>query len=103
MTLNQDDYVRRQLRRMKAYDATGFTAKEAADRHGADSGNTNTSITALMHWVNETQKALTNEKLDGVARARLGELLITTCRYLSEREATSRRVLNASVDAEQEG
>jgi hypothetical protein len=103
MTFNQDDYVRRQLRRMKASDASGFTAKEAADRHNTDSGNTNISVTALMNWVTETQKALTNEKLDGVARARLGELLITTCRYLSEREANSRRVLNAATDSEKEG
>ena len=103
MTFNHDDYVQRQLRRMKAADASGFTAKEAADQHGADSGNTNIGIAALMNWVTETQKALKNEKLDGVARARLGELLITTCRYLSEREATSRRVLNAATDSEKEG
>lgn len=59
--------------------------------HVAAQSQTQVAVTTLMGWVADAQKALAAEKLDGVARARLGELILNACRYLSEREDTIKR------------
>jgi hypothetical protein len=45
-----------------------------------------------MQWVAAAQQSLTGEKIDGTARARIGELLINACRYLAEREAAAKKI-----------
>jgi len=59
----------------------------------------------LMHWVADAQKALASGKVDGPARARLGELVLNACHYLTEREAAHRKVSDraqSKADAAQE-
>lgn len=65
--------------------------------HTAAKSQTDMAVTALMQWVAEAQKALSNDKMDATARARLGELLINACRYLAEREVAAKK---AQVRAE---
>ena len=62
-----------------------------AESYKAAQAQTDTGVATLMHWVAEAQKALTNDKLDGTARARIGELLINACRYLAEREGAAKK------------
>lgn len=54
--------------------------------------STKTAEATLMSWVADAQQALESGKVDGPARARLGELLLNACRYLAEREAAHRKV-----------
>ena len=62
-----------------------------ADAHQEAQGRTKAVEVTLMHWVTEAQRSLDNDKLDGLARARLGELILNACRYLSEREEFHRK------------
>jgi hypothetical protein len=62
-----------------------------AEHHIAAKMQTDSAVTALMLWVAEAQKATVSDKLDGTARARIGELLINACRYLAEREAAAKK------------
>lgn len=58
------------------------------------------AVSALVHWVAQAEKAVSNDKLDGTARARLGELLINACRYLADRESAAKRAMEkAAYDA----
>ena len=45
-----------------------------------------------MRWVADAQQALDSGKVDGPARARLGELVLNACHYLTQREAAHRKV-----------
>lgn len=60
------------------------------ETHKAAQTQTELAVTTLMRWVADAQTALEGNKLDGVARARLGELILNACRFLTEREATIR-------------
>ena len=53
-----------------------------ADAHQAALGRTQVAESTLMGWVAEAKRSLENDKLDGLARARLGELFLNACRYL---------------------
>ena len=58
-----------------------------------------------MRWVTDAQQALASGKVDGPSRARLGELVLNACRYLTEREAAHRKVSDraqSKVDVAQE-
>jgi len=75
-----------------------------ADTHQAAQARTRAAETNLMRWVTDAQRAIENDKLDGLARARLGELLLNACRYLSERENFHRKAALAAqlrTDSEQ--
>ena len=61
-------------------------------QHYNAQAQTNAAVDALLEWVSAAQKSLAADKMDGTARARLGELLINACRYLAEREAEAKRV-----------
>lgn len=63
----------------------------AADAHHAALDRTKTAEATLMRWVADTQRALENDKIDGLARARLGELVLNACRYLTEKEDVARK------------
>jgi len=63
----------------------------SAENHLVAQAQTATAVSALMRWVAEAEKSLVNDKLDGTARARIGELLINACRYLAEREAAAKK------------
>ena len=63
----------------------------SAENHLAAQAQTATAVSALMRWVAEAEKSLDNDKLDGTARARIGELLVNACRYLAEREAAAKK------------
>ena len=74
-----------------------------AESHDAAKRDTSAAVSALMQWVAEAQKALSNDKMDATARARLGELLINACRYLAEREAAAKKAqAKAEYDARPE-
>lgn len=74
-----------------------------AATHQAAQGHTKDAESTLMRWVTDAQRALENDKLDGLARARLGELILNACRYLSEREEFQRKAaLSAQIRAESE-
>ena len=58
-----------------------------------------------MRWVADAQQALDSGKVDGPSRARLGELVLNACQYLTEREAAHRKVSDraqSKADAAQE-
>jgi hypothetical protein len=61
----------------------------AAADHAAAKAHTRVAIATLLHWVAAAQCALDGGKLDGITRARLGELILSACRYLSEIEAAT--------------
>jgi hypothetical protein len=63
----------------------------AAETHQAAQAQTGVAVATLMHWVADAQRAMDAGKLDGVARARLGELILNACRYLSELEADAKK------------
>ena len=70
------------------------------ERHDAAQAHTEASVTALMKWVASAQQSLTSDKMDGTARARIGELIINACRYLAEREAAAKKLQDkAAYDA----
>jgi hypothetical protein len=52
---------------------------------------TEAAVAALMVWITAAQKSLAADKMDGMARARLGELIINACRYLGEREVVTKK------------
>ena len=62
-----------------------------SDTHQEAQGRTKAGEVTLMHWVTEAQRSLDNDKLEGLGRARLGELILNACRYLSEREEFHRK------------
>ena len=62
-----------------------------ADAHQTAQGRTKDAEATLMRWVTDAQRSLESDKLDGLARARLGELMLNACRYLSEREDLYRK------------
>jgi len=68
----------------------------SAENHIAAQAQTEMAVNALMRWVAEAEKSLTNDKLDGTARARVGELLVNACRYLAEREVAAKKERNKS-------
>lgn len=73
------------------------------DAHQAAQGHTKDAESTLMRWVTDAQRSLENDKLDGLARARLGELILNACRYLSEREEFHRKAaLAAQMRADSE-
>ena len=74
-----------------------------ADAHQAALGRTQVAESTLMGWVAEAKRSLENDKLDGLARARLGELVLNACRYLCEREEIQRKAaLVAQIRADAE-
>lgn len=62
------------------------------ERHDAARVQTEAVVAALMQWVEAAQKSLTADKMDGTAKARIGELIINACRYLAEREAIAKKL-----------
>lgn len=71
-----------------------------SESHHASQVQTEAAVAALMVWVTAAQKSLEADKLDGMARARLGELIINACRYLGEREVAMKKVKDkAEFDA----
>ena len=60
------------------------------ERHLASQVQTEVAVTALIVWVTAAHKSLAEDKLDGMARARLGELIINACRYLADREIAAK-------------
>ena len=82
------------LAQIRAAQASEYTPQEAADRHTQSKANLETTVQTLMQWVTEAQKVLASDNLDGVARARLGALLIDACKYLDERVTTARQEVN---------
>jgi len=62
-----------------------------ADDYSAAKRDTDTAVSVLSLWITEAQKALSGDRMDATARARLGELLINACRYLAEREASAKK------------
>jgi len=62
-----------------------------AELHDASSAKSDLAITVLMGWVANAQKLLDDGKLDGLATARIGELLLNACRYLAEREEAAKK------------
>ena len=72
-----------------------------ADAHQTAQGRTKDAEATLMRWVTDAQRSLESDKLDGLARARLGELMLNACRYLSEREEFYRKAsLNVQIRAD---
>lgn len=68
-----------------------------ATDHEAARAQTQVAIATLLHWVAAAQCTLDGGKLDGITRARLGELILSACRYLSEIEtATSKAAVRAA-------
>ncbi len=57
----------------------------------ASRANADLAATTLMGWVVNAKKLLDGGKLDGLATARIGELLLNACRYLSEREEAAKK------------
>lgn len=73
------------------------------DAHQAAQDRTKDAEATLMRWVTDAQRALENDKMDGLARARLGELILNACRYLSDREEFHRKAaLAAQIRADSE-
>jgi hypothetical protein len=94
MTFDVEAMVQKQMQRIKDADASEYTPQELAERHTQSKGHLDTTVKTLMQWVTEAQKVLPSDKLDGVARARLGALLIDACKYLDDRVATAKREMN---------
>ena len=53
------------------------------EKHAASQANSDLASTTLMGWVSRAKILLDGGKLDGLAIARIGELLLNACRYLS--------------------
>jgi len=58
--------------------------------HSAAKAQTDLTLASLMAWVARAQRSMDSGKLDGMALARLGELLLNATRYLAEREKSAR-------------
>ena len=64
-----------------------------AEAHQAAQAQTENAGRVLDQWVESARSSLTQDtKLDATARARLGELILNACRYLSEREDDLRKI-----------
>ena len=61
------------------------------EKHAASQANSDLASTTLMGWVSRAKILLDGGKLDGLAIARIGELLLNACRYLSEREDAAKK------------
>lgn len=81
----------------------GGASLTPADAHQAAQDRIKVVEATLMRWVTDAQRALENDKMDALARARLGELILNACRYLSEREEFHRKaalVAQSRADSE---
>lgn len=78
------------LRQIKLLYAAGISEAEARRRYDAAQADTLATVKALRAWVNAAEKSLSADKLDGMARARLGELLIAAIKYFADREKAAK-------------
>ncbi len=53
--------------------------------------DTDLAAAALMGWLANAKKLLDGGKLDGLATARIGELVLNACRFLADREEAAQK------------
>lgn len=71
--------------------------------HTATPVKADLAVETLMGWVANAKKLLDDGKLDGLATARIGELLLNACRFLDEREAAAKKAADwAKREAERD-
>ena len=69
--------------------------------HAASQAKSDLASTTLMGWVTHAKSLIDSGKLDGLATARIGELLLNACKYLDERESAAKKAVDwAKCDAE---